>query len=141
MAGRGTGLLLARAVAVWLALMAAEVAQGTLRTLYVAPSLGDRRARQVGVFSGSAMNLVIASLAASWLRATTTRAQLPVGLVWVMLTVVFEVGLGRVVLRYPWRRVAADYDLPRGGLMPIGLAILAAAPLVAARVRRARGRG
>jgi len=92
------------------------------------PRLGDLRARQIGVFIGSAFILIVASVTAPWLRARTTASQVLVGSLWVVLTLAFEVGLGRLVLRYSWERVASDYELRRGGLLPIGLLVLALAP-------------
>ena len=62
-----------------------------------------------------------------------------VGVVWVVLTLLFEVGIGRLAFRDSWDvmagRFAADYNLLGGGLMPLGLLVLAAAPLLAARLR------
>ena len=127
--------LLPRAVAVWLVLMGAEVAHGVLRTLYLAPLVGDLRARQIGVLVGSALILIIARVAAPWLRARTSRAQLLVGGVWLVLTLVFELVLG-LVLGYSWERTASDYDVLRGGLLPFGLVVLALAPRLAARWHR-----
>ena len=66
-------MLWLRAVAVWLILIGAEVVHGALRTLYLAPRVGDLRARQLGVFTGSGLILAIARLAAPWLRAETSR--------------------------------------------------------------------
>jgi len=56
-------------------------------------------------------------------------------LIWVVLTVVFEVIFGRLVMRSSWERIRSDYDLAHGGLLPIGLVALAGSPLVAARLR------
>src|SRR5947208_4642798 len=108
---RATPRLLLRAVTVWLGLIGAEIGHGVLRTLYLTPRVGDLRARQLGVFVGSALILVIARLADPWLRARTRGAQLLVGGVWLALTLLFEVTLGRVVLGYSWGRVASDYDI------------------------------
>ena len=127
--------LLRRAVAVWLLLMAAETVHGTLRTLLLAPSLGDLVARQVSVLTGSLLILLLAYLTSPWLRARTVRAQLLVGGLWLILTLLFELGLGRYGLGYSWERLAEDYDLARGRLLPLGLVVLVLAPWLAARLR------
>ena len=57
------------------------------------------------------------------------------GLEWAALTVLFEIGLGRLVLGLPWERLAEDYDLRRGGFMGLGLLVMALSPLLAARLR------
>lgn len=124
-----------RAVAVWLLLMAVETAHGTVRTLLVAPYIGDFSARQVSVLSASVLILLTAYLTGRWLRAETTRAQLLVGGLWLALTLLFELGVGRYVVGYSWERLAAEYDLARGGLLPFGMAVLTLAPWAAAQLR------
>lgn len=128
-------MLWLRAVAVWLVLIAAETVHGTLRTLFLQPHLGDFRARQVSVFTGMALILLIAWLFSGWLRAGSTRELLSVGALWLVLTVLFEIGLGRLVLGYPWERILSDYDLSRGGLLAFGMIVLVLAPLLADRWR------
>jgi hypothetical protein len=128
-------MFLLRALAVWLVLMVAESVHGTLRTLLLAPLIGDFEARQISVFTGSLLILAVAYLFVRWIRANTTGRLIIVGLVWLILTVLFEVALGRFVMGYSWGRLASDYDLTRGGLMPFGLLILTLSPLVAAKMR------
>ena len=53
---------------------------------------------------------------------------------WVILTLIFEVSLGRL-LHLSWERILSDYNLLKGGLMPIGLILTAFSPLAAAKVR------
>src|SRR5439155_22201685 len=50
-------------------------------------------------------------------RRSSDLQLLGVGLLWVVLTVSFEVGLGRLVLGLPWDRITEDYDLTRGGFL------------------------
>jgi hypothetical protein len=125
-----------RAIAVWLGLVGAEIVHGILRSIFLMPRVGDKRARQIGVFSGSAMNLGITCLFIRWIGARTIRVLVGLGVVWVVLTVVFEVTFGRLVMRSSWQRLRSDYDLAHGGLLPLGLVALAGSPLVAARLRR-----
>jgi hypothetical protein len=57
------------------------------------------------------------------------------GLLWVLLTVLFEVGLGRLVLGLPWDRNAQDYSITRGRFLRFGLLFMAVSPLLAANLR------
>lgn len=70
-----------------------------------------------------------------WITARTTLQLLGVGLLWVVLTVLFEIGLGRFVLGLPWERITEDYDVTRGGFMGLGLLFMAASPRLAAWLR------
>ena len=125
-----------RAITVWLGLIGAEIAHGILRPIVLVPVVGDRRARQIGVFTGTLVNFGITHLSIRWIGAKTVRVLIGIGVVWVALTVVFEVVFGRWVMRSSWERLRSDYDLAHGGLLPIGLIALAGSPLVAARLRR-----
>jgi hypothetical protein len=122
---------------IWLLLMAAEMVHGIARTVWLAPVLGDFRARQIAVFSGSLLILLIVSMTIQWMRVPSQRLLAPIGFFWVVLTVGFEIGFGRVILGYPWARLASDYDPREGGLLPIGLAVMALSPWLATRIRGA----
>jgi hypothetical protein len=127
-------LLAARAFAVWLLLMTAEVVHGVIRTLVLTPVVGDFRARQLGVFTGSLLILLITALTIRWIRASRPRTLLTIGSAWVVLTVAFEISLGRM-MGYSWERLGSDYNMLEGGLLPIGFVIMATSPLIAARLR------
>lgn len=128
-------MFLLRALAVWLLIVCAESVHGVLRTMLLAPLVGDFHARQISVFTGSLLILTVAYLFVWWIRAGTTGALVAVGLFWLALTLLFELGLGRIALGLSWERIASDYDIRRGGLLPLGLIVLALSPLIAAKVR------
>jgi hypothetical protein len=128
-------MLLLRSVAVWLVVIAAETAHGVLRGLLLVPHVGDRPARQIGVPVGSLIVLAVAYLFIRWIAARTKLRLLGVGLLWVVLTVLFEIGLGRLALGLSWDRIIEDYDVTRGGFLAFGLLFMLVSPLVAARVR------
>ena len=126
---------LRRALVVWFVVIAAETVHGVLRELLLTPLVGDLRARQIGVAVGSLIVVAVACAFSRWLGAHTPRAQLGVGLLWVVLTLAFEAGLG-VLLGLSAERMLADYDVTAGGFMALGLAIMLLAPWIAARLRR-----
>lgn len=114
--------------------MFAEVVHGVARVILLEPRLGDFKARQIAVFTGSAMILVISFTTIRWLRAESRLQLIGVGFLWLFLTLGFELLLGRLVMGLSWERIASDYKLFEGGLMPIGLLVLTAAPLIAAQL-------
>ena len=123
-----------RALMVWLLIVLAESIHGALRELFVKPVLGDLLARQLGVFTGSLLILLIATLTARWLMTNNDRQRLVIGAAWVILMVCFEVGLG-IALGATRERILSDYDFSQGGLMVLGLIVLLFAPLIGARIR------
>jgi len=130
-------MILLRGLVVWVVIMLAEVLHGMARVALLQPYVGDFRARQTAVFTGSVIFLCIAILFVRWLRAERVYQLLGVGLLWSGLTFLFEILFGRLVMRYSWERLASDYNLLAGGLLPIGLFVLLMSPLIAARVRGA----
>ncbi|WP_449416249.1 hypothetical protein [Phormidium nigroviride] len=123
-----------KAIVVWLAIVFAETLHGTARTLWLVPYIGDLPARQISFFTGSILILAIATLFVQWLHASHTQL-LRVGALWAILTLAFEIGLGRWILGYSWERILADYNPLQGGLMAFGLVILTFAPLIATKLR------
>jgi hypothetical protein len=124
-----------RAIGVWVLLILAEVLHGIARTLMLSPIVGDFRARQIGVFTGSFIILALSAAFIRWIRPSDVREAVHVGVLWLVLTVLFELAFGRLVVGASWERIASDYNLLRGGLLPVGLLVLTAAPLLAARWR------
>ncbi|MEP7304371.1 MAG: hypothetical protein ABJA98_02525 [Acidobacteriota bacterium] len=124
-----------RGIAVWCGIIVVEVLHGIARTMFLAPVVGDFRARQMAVFTGSVLILAVAAWCIRWIRPAHARDAVCVGIVWLILTLAFELSFGRYVVHATWSRIAADYDLLRGGLLPIGLLVLTAAPLIAAKFR------
>jgi hypothetical protein len=128
--------MMQKGFAVWLLLMGVESLHGMARIVLLEPSLGEARARQVAVFTGSLLIFTLAYFCVRWIGATTKRHLIEIGALWLMLTVAFEIVLGRFVMHLSWQRIGADYDLLQGGLMPIGLILLMLSPLLAVYLRR-----
>ena len=124
-----------RGLVVWFVLMGAEFLHGIARAIWLVPVVGDFHARQIGVATGTIMNLTVAVLFIRWIRPARVADAIVVGAAWLALTLVFEIAFGRLVIHATWERIGSDYDLIHGGLLPLGLLALAITPLIAAKVR------
>jgi hypothetical protein len=127
--------VLLRALAVWLVIIMAESVQGGLRRLLFSPEAAFV-ARQVSVLTGTAVIFAITWLAMRWMRIRTAAGALLVGVAWSAATFGFEIAAGRA-LGAGWTRIWSDYDLRHGGLMPLGLVLMAVTPWA---VQRLQGR-
>ncbi len=127
-----------RATAIWLVIIFAETVHGVLRRILLEPRVGDMPARQISVFIGSVLIFLIALFTIRWLKARTVGSYLGVGLFWVLMTIGFEVILGRLVMQVSWERIYSDYDLANGGLMGLGLTAMLFSPIVAGWLRGER---
>jgi len=124
-----------KAFLVWGIIAAVEVAHGILRARLLAPRVGDLRSRQIGVFSGSVLILLIAYFAIPWLCPVTAFVAGLIGLLWFFAMLVFEFWLGRVVFKLPWERLLADFNIAKGGLLWFGMLVLLLAPFIAGKLR------
>jgi hypothetical protein len=136
-------MILVRAIAVWLLLIVAEILHGIVRGLVLVPRVGEFRSSQIGVFTGSIIILVLTWLFIRWIGAFRPAQLVAVGVLWLCLTLAFEFLFGHFVVGASWERLAADYNLLEGGVLPIGMAVLTLAPLIAGRWRgvAVHGRG
>ncbi len=123
-------MIFLKSLVVWCLFILAESLNGTIRNLWLIPTLGDRPAHLISFVTGSILILTIATLCIRWLNARSTTQLLRIGLLWLILTLGFEISLGRFGLGYAWERIAADYNLAQGGLMPIGLLLVLLSPLI-----------
>lgn len=123
------------AVAAWALIAGVEVIHGILRVRFLNPRVGDHRARQIAVFSGSALILLIAYALVPPLDIQSRMGLLSVGLLWVLLMLAFEIILGRWVFHLSWKRIGSDFDLRQGGLLAFGMLVLFLAPLLVMKLR------
>lgn len=130
--------LLLRALLVWLAFIIVESAQGVLRRILFRPEVA-LAVRQVSIVLAVCILIAITWFASRWMRLRSAAEALAVGGVWTVLTLAFEIGLGRAT-GASWTAIGADYDLRRGGLMVFGLLAMALTPwaVYAARARAGR---
>ena len=128
--------LIVRTVTVWLVIIAAEIIHGIARAVLLVPVVGEFRSNQIGVLTGSMIILAVACFGVPWIRASGPRQLLLVGLLWLGLTLAFEILFGRLVLGLPWQRLLADYNILEGGLLPFGMLVLLLSPLMVAKLRK-----
>jgi len=128
-------MLVTKTLAVWFLLIFAEILHGIARAILFVPHVGEFRSSQIGVFTGSLIILAIAVLTVRWLGVARPSQLLGVGVLWLVLTLAFEVLFGRFVVGASWERLASDYNVLRGGLLPFGMVVLLFSPLIAAKIR------
>lgn len=124
-----------KAVLIWLLIMAVESVNGICRELFVKPLTGEREARVISFLIALVLIMVVTWLTIRWIGAKTVRGLLAIGLMWAVLTVLFEGLIVRPLTGVSWERFLADYNLFEGNLMSLGLLYLILTPLIAAKLR------
>ena len=124
--------MILKALVVWIIIALAETLHGIIRVRYINRRLGDHRARQIGVATGSLLILVIGWLTVPWIGVRSGADCFVVGAIWVALMCSFDIGLGRFYMRSSWQRVLSDFDPRKGGFLGFGMLVLFFTPLITA---------
>jgi hypothetical protein len=124
--------LFLKSLLVWVVIALAETVHGIARIKFLNRRLGARLARQVGVATGSLIILAIALVSLPWIGVETVNQCFSVGLLWLVLMVAFDVGIGRLAFRMSWSRILSDFNPRKGGFLGIGMVVLFFAPWLAA---------
>ena len=122
-----------KALLIWLVILAVAFLNGGLRELVLVPSLGMPWALVLSGALLSACILVIAVIAVPKLGPMATHQALGIGVFWLVLTLLFEFGFGRLVQHKPWRELLEAYTFGGGNVWPIVLLVVVLAPVIARR--------
>ncbi len=106
----------------------------SLRGLFLVPAVGAGAAALIGWPVAVIIVMAIAILFAPWVGLQDRRRLLGLGIIWMVLTFFFEVGVG-YARGLSNEAILAEINPFSGGLMVYSLAVMLLAPLVAARLR------
>lgn len=121
----------------WLPMVAIAIANGVLRDVWYGPRVGELAAHQISTFSAALwLGLYIRWVVRTW-PPVSGRHAIAVGLVWLAMTVAFELGFGHWVAGHPWEHLLGDYNLLAGRLWVLLLLWITLAPYL---FRRLHGR-
>jgi hypothetical protein len=112
---------------------------GAVRDLLVAPRIGDTLARAISTLVLCGLVLLVTWRSIRWIAPHSRREALAVGLLWLVLTLTFEVGAGRLSGK-PGSVIFSDYDILRGRIWVLVPIVTVFAPLWAMRRNRGPGR-
>ncbi|HDN68747.1 MAG: hypothetical protein ACXQT6_02570 [Candidatus Methanospirareceae archaeon] len=120
------------ALAVWGAFAVAGILNGVFRESFLAPKVSEHASHVLStlvlvgvIFAGSFLFLlVLANLEIDYSKADLVL----VGVVWVVLTVVFEFGFGHFVAGNSWSTLLTDYNLLNGRVWSLVLLAVFVAP-------------
>ena len=128
-------MILFRSVAAWLLILVLAMLNGGFREAVLLPSLGKPAALVLSGALLSACVVIVAMVLANWLKLDGSARSLAVGSLWLLLTLVFEFGFGRLAQGRSWPEMLEAYSFKDGNIWPLVLALTFLAPLVAPRLR------
>jgi hypothetical protein len=118
------------ALAAWLVMMPFAIANGIIRQSFLVPRLGERGGHVVSTLVLSAFVFFFAAVFLWLIPDGQSFAELlTVSLTWVTATVLFEFAFGHYVMRAPWERLLADYNIFGGRIWSLVLLSQFVAPI------------
>ena len=118
----------------WVGAVVLAIINGTLREKVYGPRLTELAAHQLAsVIAILLFGVYLFALHLLW-PLESARQAIQVGVLWLLLTVIFEFIFGHYVMGHSWRRLFNDYNLAAGRLWLLVLAWVAVAPWVIHRV-------
>ena len=132
--------VLLRGVAVWGAILVGANINGAFRELVLRPLLGAGPAHLASTLLLSALILLIAGSTSGWMAPSGPRDAWRIGLLWLLLTLAFELLAGRYLFGSSWERILGEYDVTAGRIWILVPIVTLIAPRWAWALRRqARG--
>ena len=119
----------------WFPMVVIAVLNGALRQAWYAHFLPELRAHQLSTLIGVLLFAVYIGWALKRWPVESAGRAVQIGILWVVLTVAFEFGMGLAGGR-SWAYMLADYNLAAGRVWVLVLAWLAVAPGVLYMMRR-----
>jgi hypothetical protein len=105
---------------------------GALRRPVLIPAFGDR----MGHLAEFPMVTLAACVLGIWTGGKSAAPALALGVLGVAVLIAFESAMAPGFMRLSLADYLAGYDLTRGALFPVGLALMALAPALGRRFRR-----
>ena len=122
-------------VLAWVPMVFIAMANGALREGWYGKHLSALHAHQLSTATGILLfGVYIGALMRIWRPASGGQA-IAIGLVWLGMTVAFELLFGHYVVKRPWRDLLHDYNLFAGRVWLVVLVWVSIAPYVFYRLQ------
>jgi hypothetical protein len=128
-------MFLLKALLVFVLMAMAETAHGILRVRFLNRKLGARKARQIGVLTGSLIVFSIVWLTLPWLRVQSLTHAAYLGVAWFVAMLAFDVFVGRCLFGVPWSRILQEFNPSEGGFLGFGMLVVLVSPIVIFQIR------
>ena len=119
----------------WIGMVAIAILNGAIREKAYGPFMGELPAHQVSTFI-----IILLFGAYIWVLTGTYPIESPtqaliIGVMWLVMTVIFEFVFGHFVMGHPWSGLLQDYNLFKGRVWSLVLIWASVAPYLFYRIR------
>ncbi|MGE5305823.1 MAG: hypothetical protein ACM3TN_21125 [Alphaproteobacteria bacterium] len=128
---------LLKAIVLWLVLVVLAILNGTLRQEVLVPMLGDSVGLSISGVTLSVAIFLVSWFALPWYGPLPSSHYWIIGLVWLLMTVLFEFGFGHFIAHKSWPQLLQAYNVSQGNLWIVVLIATVVSPWLAARLKGA----
>ncbi|MCF8369545.1 MAG: hypothetical protein K9G76_10920 [Bacteroidales bacterium] len=114
----------------WFGLMAIAILNGMFRVMTYGRFMPEIRGHQLSTLTGIALTGFFVWKFNLYYPITSIRESWLIGLIWLVMTILFEFGFGHYVMHRSWEFLLRDYRLDKGRIWSIFLIWILLAPYI-----------
>jgi len=118
-----------------LMLASVETLHGIARTIFIVPKIGNKRAKQYSVISGTLLAFAVCYIMVPWLDINVEYQLILIGLVLAVFMAVFDIVLARFVVKLKWEFIINDFNPAKGNYLIFGLILLIIIPCIVMKIK------
>jgi hypothetical protein len=118
-----------------LMLASVETLHGIARTIFVVPKIGNKRAKQYSVISGTLLAFAVCYIMVPWLDINVEYQLVLVGLVLAVFMASFDIILARFVVKLKWKSIINDFNPAKGNYLIFGMISLIIIPYAVMKLK------
>jgi len=115
-------------IASWFGLMVIAIINGSIRHYLIEPKISELRAHQISCITAIFLFGLFTYLVSRYYPIQSNAQAWTIGLLWLIMTILFEFGFGHYVMKHPWSRLLADYNILKGRLWVLVLVYTTISP-------------
>lgn len=116
-------------------LASVETLHGIARTIFVVPKIGNKRAKQYSVISGTLLAFAVCYIMVPWLDIHVGYQLVLVGLVLAVFMATFDIVLARFVVKLKWKFIINDFNPAKGNYLIFGMISLIIIPYAVMKLK------
>jgi hypothetical protein len=120
----------------WFPMVAIAIANGALRESWYGQHLAELTAHQLSTLTAILLFGIYIWFVVRFWPPTSKAEAIAIGLLWLVMTIVFELLFGHFVAGHAWERLLQDYNLLAGRVWVLVLVWVAVAPYLFVRMSK-----
>jgi ABC-type transport system involved in multi-copper enzyme maturation permease subunit len=127
--------ILLKGTGIWFVIVIAAILNGTFREKVLVPVIGAEMALPLSGILLAVLVFLVAFMLVSSIGSSETKVYILLGLLWVILTLSFEFLFGHFIAGRSWHEIMQVFNVKKGDLFIVVLAITGVSPWLAAKAR------